>query len=203
MEKICFILIKIAVADQIKVLDRKITQNEGQYDLDRKAAKISALLSENLKKYEYLTGGDLDYKPSAVEKPKFKYSPLRKIFNKGLKEEDKKKGLFKRLKNIKDKSKERLKAKKKKKKKNRSKNIKAVTDFVKESLILEAKELIEEIKIMQKDVDKKLQVATKLRMILVSMKHLESYSDIYRHYKIMIIHEAEKKQGELMNHLVL
>ena len=46
---------------------------------------------------------------------------------------------------------------------------------------------------MQKDVDKKLQVATKLRMILVSMKHLESYSDIYRHYKIMIIHEAEKK----------
>ena len=202
MEKICFILIKIAVADQIKVLDRKITQNEGQYDLDRKAAKISALLSENLKKYEYLTGGDLDYKPSAVEKPKFKYSPLRKIFNKGLKEEDKKKGLFKRLKNIKDKSKERLKAKKKKKK-NRGKNIKAVTDFVKESLILEAKELIEEIKIMQKDVDKKLQVATKLRMILVSMKHLESYSDIYRHYKIMIIHEAEKKQGELMNHLVL
>ena len=194
MEKICFILIKIAVADQIKVLDRKITQNEGQYDLDRKAAKISALLSENLKKYEYLTGGDLDYKPSAVEKPKFKYSPLRKIFNKGLKEEDKKEGLFKRLKNIKDKSKERLKAKKKKtKKQNRTKNIKAVTDFVKESLILEAKELIEEIKIMQKDVDKKLQVATKLRMILVSMKHLESYSDIYRHYKIMIIHEAEKK----------
>ena len=117
MEKICFILIKIAVADQIKVLDRKITQNEGQYDLDRKAAKISALLSENLKKYEYLTGGDLDYKPSAVEKPKFKYSPLRKIFNKGLKEEDKKKGLFKRLKNIKDKSKERLKAKKNKKQK--------------------------------------------------------------------------------------
>ena len=46
---------------------------------------------------------------------------------------------------------------------------------------------------MQIDVDKKLQVATKLRMILVSMKHLESYSDIYRHYKIMIIHEAEKK----------
>ena len=119
MEKICFILIKIAVANQIKVLDRKITQNEGQYDLDRKAAKISALLSENLKKCEYLTGGDLDYKPSAVEKPKFKYSPLRKIFNKGLKEEDKKEGLFKRLKNIKDKSKERLKAKKTKKQKNK------------------------------------------------------------------------------------
>ena len=32
-------------------------------------------------------------------------------------------------------------------------NIKEVTHFVEESLILEAKELNEEIKIMQKDVD--------------------------------------------------
>ena len=93
-------------------MDRKITQNEAQYDLDRKAAKISALSSENLDKYEYLTGEDLDYKPSAVEKPKFVYSPLGKIFNKGLKEEDRKEGLFKRIKNIEDKSKEQLKAKK-------------------------------------------------------------------------------------------
>ena len=30
-------------------------QNERQYDLDRKAAKISALLSNNLEKYEHLT----------------------------------------------------------------------------------------------------------------------------------------------------
>ena len=34
-------------------------QNEAQYDLDRKAAKISALSSNNLDKYEYLTGEDL------------------------------------------------------------------------------------------------------------------------------------------------
>ena len=31
-------------------------QNEAQYDLDRKAAKISALSSNNLGKYEFLTG---------------------------------------------------------------------------------------------------------------------------------------------------
>ena len=31
-------------------------QNEAQYDLDRKAAKISSLSSNNLNKYEYLTG---------------------------------------------------------------------------------------------------------------------------------------------------
>ena len=54
--KICFILIKMTVDDQIKVLDRKIKQNEIQYDLDRKAAKISALSSRILGKYEYLTG---------------------------------------------------------------------------------------------------------------------------------------------------
>ena len=77
----------MTVADQIKILDRKIKQNEAQYDLDRKAAKITAYSSNNLDKNEYLTGEDLDYKPSAVEKTKFEYSLLDKIFDKGLKEE--------------------------------------------------------------------------------------------------------------------
>ena len=68
--------------------------------LDRKAAKISSLSSNNLDKYEYLTGEDLGLKLSTVEQAKFKYSLLGKIFNKGLSEDDKKEGLFKRLKNI-------------------------------------------------------------------------------------------------------
>ena len=50
--------IKMTVNDQIKILDRKIMQNEALYDLDRKAAKISALSFNNLDKYEYLTGED-------------------------------------------------------------------------------------------------------------------------------------------------
>ena len=75
-------------------------QNEPQYDLDRKAAKISTLSSNNLDKYEYLTGEDLGLKPSTVEQAKFEYSPLGKIFNKGLDKDDKKERLFKRLKNI-------------------------------------------------------------------------------------------------------
>ena len=78
-------------------------QNEAQYDLDRKAAKISALSSNNLDKYEYLTGEDLGLKPSSIEQTKFKYSPLGKIFNKGLDKDDKEEGLFKRLKNIENK----------------------------------------------------------------------------------------------------
>ena len=94
--------IKMTITDQIKILDRKIMQNEAQYDLDRKAAKISALFSNNLDKYEYLNGKDLGLKPSTVEQAKFEYSPLGKIFNRGLSEDDKKEGLFNRLKNIED-----------------------------------------------------------------------------------------------------
>ena len=84
-------LIKMTVNDQIKILDRKIMQNEAQYDLDRKAAKISALSSNNLGKYKYLTGENLGLKPSTVEQAKFEYSPLGEIVNKGLNENDKKK----------------------------------------------------------------------------------------------------------------
>ena len=135
------------VTDQIKTLNRKIMQNEAQYNLDRKAAKISALSSNNLDKYEYLTGEDLGLKPSTVEQAKFEYSPLGKIFNKGLDKDDQKEGLFKRLKNIEDKNEELLKAK------NKTENIKEVTDFADEPLSLEARDLIEEIRVIQKDVD--------------------------------------------------
>ena len=95
--------------DQIKILNRRIKQNEAQYDLDREASKISALSSNNLDKYEYLTGEDLDIKPSTIEQAKFEYSPLDKILNKELSEDDKKEGILKRLENIKDKNDELLK----------------------------------------------------------------------------------------------
>ena len=65
----------MTIADQIKVLDDKIKSNQVQSDLGREAAKISALASKNLLgKYEYLTGEDLGYKPSVIEKTKFEYS---------------------------------------------------------------------------------------------------------------------------------
>ena len=98
----------MTVTDQIKILDRRIKQNESQYDLDREAAKISELSSNNLEKYELLTGEDLNLKPSTVERAKFEYSPLGKMFNKGLSEDDKKEGILKRLENIKDKKNELL-----------------------------------------------------------------------------------------------
>ena len=66
--------------------------------------------SNNLDKYEYLTGEDLGLKPSTVEQAKFEFSPLGKNFNKGLNEDDQKEGLFRRLQNIKDTNLKRLQA---------------------------------------------------------------------------------------------
>ena len=86
----------MTVTDQINILNRKIKQNESQCDLDREAVKISALSSNNLGKYELLSGEDLGLKPSTVEQAKFEHSPLGKIFNKGLSEKDKKEGFLKR-----------------------------------------------------------------------------------------------------------
>ena len=75
-----------------------------KYDLHRINAEILAYSSGDLPKYEYLTKKDLGYKPDAVEKVKFEYSPIGKVFTDGLAKEDKYKkvGLFKRLKNIED-----------------------------------------------------------------------------------------------------
>ena len=74
-------------------------QNEAEYDLDRKAAKISPLSSNKLDKYEYLTGEDLGLKPITIEQTKFEHSPLGKSFNTGLDKDEQKEGLSKRLKN--------------------------------------------------------------------------------------------------------
>ena len=61
----------MTITDQIKILNKKILQNEAKRNLDRKTAKISALLSNNLDKYEYLTAEDLDLKPNTIEQARF------------------------------------------------------------------------------------------------------------------------------------
>ena len=90
--------------EQVKMLNDKSEANKRQYDLDRINAEISAYSSGDLPKYEYLTEKDLEYKPNAVEKVKFEYSLIGKVFTDGLPKEDKSKKvvLFKRLKNIED-----------------------------------------------------------------------------------------------------
>ena len=65
----------MTVIDQIKIVDGKIKSNQAQYNLAREATKISASSSKDLlEKYEYLTGEDLEHRPSILEKIKFEYS---------------------------------------------------------------------------------------------------------------------------------
>ena len=71
----------MTIKEQIKILDNKIMQNQADYDLYGQNAKMSALSSGKLDKYEYLTSEDLGYRPNPVQKAKFEYSPLGQAFN--------------------------------------------------------------------------------------------------------------------------
>ena len=68
-------------------INDEIKDEQLQYDINREAAKVSALSSGKLHKYEYLTGEDI--LPSAQqqvrEQTKFTYSPLGKAFDKQIK----------------------------------------------------------------------------------------------------------------------
>ena len=70
--------------DQNKILDSKIESNVNQYKVDRLKAEISAFSSGDLNKYEFLKRIDLNYKPNALDKARFEFSPLGRAFNEGL-----------------------------------------------------------------------------------------------------------------------
>ena len=92
-------------SDQIKILNDKIKANNAQYDINRLNAEISAFSEGDLDKYEFLTHKDIKYKPNALDKAKFEFSPLGKAFNQGLDkkaENYKEKGVIKLLKDIRD-----------------------------------------------------------------------------------------------------
>ena len=68
-------------------LEDQIRNEKLQYDIDRKVAKISALSSGKIDKYEYLTGEDIlpSNQQQIIEQAKFTYSPLGKTFEKQIK----------------------------------------------------------------------------------------------------------------------
>ena len=70
--------------EQNKILDDKIESNTNQYKKDRLNAEISAFSSGDLNKYEFLKRIDLNYKPNALDKARFAFSPLGKTFSAGL-----------------------------------------------------------------------------------------------------------------------
>ena len=70
--------------DQIKILNNKIESNTNQYKVNRLNAEILAFSSVDLNKYKFLTRKDIKYKPNALDKAKFEFSPLGKAFSVGL-----------------------------------------------------------------------------------------------------------------------
>ena len=67
-----------------QMLQRLPIDEKLQYDINREAAKISALLSGRSDKYEYLTGKEIlpSNQQQVIEQAKFTYSPLGKAFEK-------------------------------------------------------------------------------------------------------------------------
>ena len=65
-------------------IHNKIRDEKLQYDINREAAKISALSSGKIDKYEYLTGEEIlpSNQRQIIEQAKFAYSALGKTFEK-------------------------------------------------------------------------------------------------------------------------
>ena len=68
-------------------IDEKIRDEKLQYDINREAAKISALSSNKIHKYEYVTGEEIlpSINQQIIEQDRFNYSPLGKAFEKQIK----------------------------------------------------------------------------------------------------------------------
>ena len=68
-------------------IDDQIKNKKLQYNVNREAAKISALSSGEIRKYEYLTSEDIlpSNQQQIIEQANFTYSPLGKAFDKQIK----------------------------------------------------------------------------------------------------------------------
>ena len=66
------LIIKMSISEKIKAINNKTEQNKAQCHLAWQTAEISALLSENNNKYEFLTSKDVLPKKDSLEKAAMK-----------------------------------------------------------------------------------------------------------------------------------
>ena len=149
-------------------IDDKIRDEKLQYDINREAAKISALSSGKIHKYEYLTGEDIlpSNQQQIIEQAKFTYSPLGKAFEK-------------QIKTIEDQGEKQVKALNTLKSDN---NKLTIADVIPKSVFAndEAKEEFNKIKEIEKDSDRE-----KLFYKSNKKKQFEKFSnnkDVWRRY---------------------
>ena len=72
---------------EIMAINYQIRYEKIQYDINREAAKISALSSGEILKFEYLTGEDIltSNQQQIIKEARFTYSPLGKASEKQIK----------------------------------------------------------------------------------------------------------------------
>ena len=147
--------------------------------------------SKNFDKYELLTGEDVDIKPSTIEQAKFEYSPLGKISNKGLSEDDEKEGLFKRLENIKDKNEELINT------------INTTNKATKNKINIQSKNLIYNSKysfLKYKDIDEFKELSldsfykklNKFNNQIVNLRNISSRKEEKKELKYQVLSNAKK-----------
>ena len=91
------------IYNKIMAIDDQIRDEKLEYNINREADNISALSSNKLGKYEYLTGEEIlpSNQKQIIEQAKFTYSPLEKRLKKQIKTiEDQGKKQFEALKDL-------------------------------------------------------------------------------------------------------
>ena len=170
----------MTIEDQIK--DEKL-----QYDINREAAKISALSSGKLDKYEYLTGGEIlpTNQQQIIQQAKFNYSPLGKVIEE-------------QIKTIKDQGEKQVNALK-----TSYKKLPSLKDFVPtESFNPEIINEIKRIEEIEKNVDRGKMVykSTNRNYDFRGFKTIRTYGTDIRN-NVTSVKAANLEQANLMAHL--
>ena len=145
-----------------------------QYDINRQAAKISALSSGKIDKYEYLTGEEIlpSNQQQIIEQTKFTYSPLGKAFEK-------------QTKTIKDQGKKQVNALKSLKPSD--KELTPINDFIPEENL--NPEIINEIKKIEEEEKRLTEIKWFIKQLikLMILENLKQYLLLVVKLEIMLL----------------
>ena len=173
---------------KIMTINDQIRDWKLQYDINREAAKISALSSGKIHKHKYLTGGDIlpSNQQQIIEQAKFTCSPLGKTFEK-------------QIKTIEDKVQKQIDALESLKPKEQTKSIKEI--FQKGYYSVEIKNELNEIKEYEKKVnrDNMIYYSSKEPFDFRMFKTIRSFGDDIYSSKITI-NEADQEQSDLVEY---
>ena len=170
----------MTIEDQIK--DEKL-----QYEINREAAKVSALSSGKLDKYEYLTGEEIlpSNQQQIIQQAKFNYSPLGKA-------------LQKQRKSIEDQGEKQVDALK-----TSYKKLPSINDFVTtEKFNLEIIDEIKRIEEIEKNVDRNKMVyeSTSRTYDFRGFKKIRAYGNDIRN-NVISLKAANLQQANLLAHV--